>query len=477
MNTHAFPRMKKQHAAAAAPSAPRAPRAALAFALAALAAAHASTAFAAKPPPPPPSTQASITSDPAGAAVKIDGIQRGTTPLDIALTPGARLVELSLKDYENAVRTLDCAPGAAASADFKLAPVTAPVLISTEPAGVSVTRDGAFAGVTPLLLPEVPVGRYRIDLALAGYKPQQVELNVSTATPQQIKTTLINSSATLDISSEPAGATVSVNGIHRGAAPVLVDKIQEGKSIVEISAEGFAAYKEEITLAAGETFALHAKLAALPAKLTIVSTPAGAKVYIDNQLRGNTPLELPEIAAGTYRVRVELPSHEAMARTVELANKQESVEEFKLAQTVGTLRVVTSPADVSIFIGGKLFGKTTAGTNATDQISEPLDLLNVPDGENEILFQRQGYAQERQKATIVRGETLVLETVKLARMFVPDVEVLTARGSYKGLYINKDPEFYRIETSPGVIRAFPVKDITQIRLIRDTNIEDDIESK
>ena len=445
------------------------------LALAAFLAAAPAT-FAAKPPPPPPPVQTSVTSDPAGAAVKVNGIQRGITPLELSLPPARYLVELSLKDFENAVRTIDCAPGAAsATADFKLAPITAPVLISTEPSGVTITRDGAFAGVSPLLLPEVPIGRYRIDLALGGYKPQQVELNVSSATPQQIKTTLINSSATLNITSEPDGAAVSVNGIFRGEAPVTVDRIQEGKSLIEITSKGFTPYKEEITLSAGEAFAIHAKLIAIPAKLRIASEPAGAKVYIDNQLRGNTPLELPEIPSGTYRVRVEMPNHEPMARTVELANNQESVEEFKLTQTVGSLRVVTSPADVSIFIGGKLFGETVAGTNATDQISEPLDLQNVPVGESEVLFQRQGYAQVKQTVVVERGQTLVMETVKLARMFVPDVEISTARGVYKGVYINQDQDFYRIETSPGVIRAIPVKDITRRRLIRSENTADDIE--
>ncbi|MCL1910521.1 MAG: PEGA domain-containing protein, partial [Kiritimatiellaeota bacterium] len=390
---------------------------------------------------------------------------RGVTPLEIALPVGKRLVELSLKDHESAVRTVDCA-APSASADFKLAPVTAPVLIVTEPAGASVTLDGANRGVTPLLLPEVKIGRYRVELAIGGYKPQQIELSVSSPTPQQIKVALVNSAATLNITSTPSGASVSVNGIHRGAAPVTVDKIQEGKSIVEITSAGYAPYKEEVTLAAGEVFAIHAQLSALPARLRIVSEPAGAKVYIDNQLRGNTPLTIDEIAAGSYRVRVEATSYETMARTVDLQNNQMLTEEFKLAQTIGSIRLATSPADVSIYIGGKLFGKTAADADSTDQISETLEIDGVPAGENEILFERQGYKQETRTVTVERGQTLVIETVKLPRLFVPDVEVTTKHGTYKGVYVNRDQEFYRIETSPGVIRAFPVGDIIRIRPIR-----------
>ena len=422
--------------------------------------------FAAKPPPPPPQSLVSVTSDPAGAAVKIDGKpQRETTPFEIALPTGKHLIELSLKDHEGAVRTVDCA-APSASADFKLIPVTAPVLIATEPAGAVVTLDGANRGVTPLLLPEVPIGRYRIELALGGHKPQQVELSVERPTPQQIKHVLVNSAATLNITTTPSGASVSVNGIQRGAAPVTVDKIQEGKSVVEITHAGYAPYKEEMTLAAGEVFAVHARLAALPAKLRIVSEPAGAKVYIDNQLRGNTPLTIDEIAAGSYRVRLDMPSYETMARRVDLENDQSLTEEFKLTQTIGSIRLATSPADVSVFIGGKLFGVTAAAADSTDQISDTLEIDGVPAGENEIIFERQGHKTETRTVTVERGQTLAIETIKLVRLFIPNVEVTTERGTYKGVFINRDNDFYRIEASPGVTRAFPIGDITRVRVIR-----------
>ena len=435
----------------------------------------ATSAVAAKKPAPPPQVAVAITSEPAGAAVKIDGTQRGVTPLELQLPPGKRLVELSLKDHEGAVRTIDCALPSASS-DFKLVPTSAPVLIITEPAGASVTRDGAFAGITPLLLPEVAVGRYRINFELAGYKNQQVDLTVASSAPQQIKTALINSSATLDITSFPAGARISVNGIPRGAAPLTVDKIQEGESVVEIAYDGYSPYKERLTLAAGEVFAIHAQLVAIPAKLGVISVPPGAKVYFDNRLRGETPLEIDGIAAGSYRVRVELDNHETMARNVDLKNDEELIEEFKMAKTIGSLRVTTSPADVYVFIGGKEYGKTSATEENTDQISDPLDLTDVPAGENEIIFERKGYGQQKRTVMIERGETAVIEMVKLSRHFVPDIEVTTPRGVYKGVYVNRDAEFFRIETSPGVIRSFPLADVKRIRNIRaDENKAEDTE--
>ena len=430
-----------------------------------------STMLAAKPAPVL-LQQVTITSDPVAASVTLDGMQMGTTPFSTSLPQGRHLVMVSQKDYEPTYRTLEL-DSISVVEHFKLQPVTSTVLILSDPVGATVTRDGATAGVTPLLLPEVAVGRYRIDIALTGYKSQQVELNVSGSTPQRINVTLVSSSASLDVTSIPVGASVTINGVYRGVTPIRVDKIQEGQSFLEVVADGYAPYKEQLQLAAGETFAVHTPLLALPSKLSIVSIPDGARIYVDNQFKGETPLDIEKMGAGSYRVRVEKDGFELMARTVDVANNQTVTEEFRMTANVGGLRIVTSPADVSIFIAGKLVGTTVAGTNATDQISNPLEILGLPIGETEIVFQRQGYSEIRRKVTVNRDEVAVVETTKLPRLFVPDVEVKTKVGTYPGVYISKNADFYRVETSPGVIQSFPTKDITRIRLIRTDNVVDD----
>ncbi len=416
--------------------------------------------------------QAIITSDPAGATVNLDNVQMGTTPFSTSIPPGRHVIKVTHKDFEPAYRTLEVGKTPVVE-HFRLVPVTSTVLVLSDPPGATVTRDGANAGVTPLLLPEIPTGRYRIDIALTGYKPQQVELNVTGNTPQRITAKLVGSSATLDITSTPDGASVTVNGVYRGVTPLKVDKIQEGQSFLEVTAEGHAPYQTQLQLAAGEVFAVHVPLSALPSTLSILSIPEDARVYVNNEFKGNTPLGLDKLSAGSYRVRVEKDGFEVMARTLDIGKNKTVTEEFRMTANVGGMRVVTSPAGVSIFVAGKLVGTTTAGTNATDQISDPLEISNLSIGETEIVFQRQGYAEVRRKVTIVRDEMAVVETTKLPRLFVPDVEVKTEIGTYTGVYISKNSEFYRVETSPGVIRSFPTKDITRIRLIRAGNLVED----
>lgn len=431
-----------------------------------------STAFAQRKNEPV-KTSVTITTDPPGASVTINRIPIGTTPHACLLEPGKHLLKLELRDFESEFRTI--AVGSTPVVEnIPLTPITSTVLILSTPPGATISRDGANAGITPLLIPELPIGKYRIDITLSGYKSQQQELNISGSAPQRIKAELVSSSATLSVDSTPSEASVSVNGIFRGTTPIKIDKIQEGQSSLEVTAAGYAPYKEQVQLAAGEVFSVHVPLQALPSKLAIQSIPDGARVYIDNEFKGETPLGSQALPAGTYRIRVEKPGHETMARTITLGNEQELTEEFRMTANVGGVRIITSPADVSIFINGKEVGKTVAPADATDQISVPLDIPNMAIGLTEILFQRSGYAEEKRSVEIIRDETAVVETVKLSRLFVPNIEVKTEIGTYTGVYVSKDKEFYRVETSPGVTRSFPIKDISRIRLIRDGNIVEDL---
>lgn len=444
------------------------------FACAAAAAllAAATPAFAAKPAAPV-EREVVVASDPPGASIAIDGSPRGVAPLTLQLAPGAHLVETSLKGYENDFRTLVVGDAAGASETIRLKPATAAVLVQSEPAGAAVTRDGVNVGFTPLLLPEVPFGTYRMELALAGFKPQQIELVVAAASPQKIAARLVSSSASLEITSEPAGADVRINGVLRGQTPITVDKIEEGQSALEVAAEGYTPFSQQVALAAGEVFKIHAPLVAIPSTLSIATLPAGARVYVDNQFKGESPLKIADLAAGSYRVRVEKPGFEPMARTIELGRNTAVVEEFKLAANVGSLRVSTSPAGVSVLVNGREFGTTASLTNATDRISEPLEVSGVPVGEQEVVFTRNGYAEARRKIVVNRGETAVVDLVRLERLFIPDVEVQTRTAVYRGVYVSKSAEFYRMETNPGLTMSIPIPDIVAVRLIREENVVQD----
>jgi len=97
--------------------------------------------------------------------------------------------------------------------------------------------------------------------------------------------------------------------------------------------------------------------------LRVVSEPVGARVLVDGRARGRSPLELAELAFGSYEVRVEQPGYEPARRRVELSSDAASAElrlalKQRAAVTTGAADFVSTPAGAAVSVDGKPAGQT-----------------------------------------------------------------------------------------------------------------------
>ena len=440
-------------------------RAALAVLLAGLCAGPAAPAAAAKPAPPPPAPAVSVSSRPAGAMLSVDGAPRGVTPASIHLFPGRHVARLEL---EGAPATYVEFETGESPADFffELPEPTVTVLLDTEPQGAAATLDGAFVGTTPVLLPELAPGRHAFGLSLDGHRDATVERDLAAPTPERVFARLVPSTATLRVTSAPDGAAVSVNGAPRGIAPLDVAGIPEGEASVEVSLPGHATFRRSVRLASGDALDLHAALEPLPATLRVVTVPAGALVYVDDELLGVAPAALTNAAPGAHRVRVDLEGHDPLARTVSLEPGAFSTQEFRLRPNAGSISLSTSPALVTVSVDGRRAGATAAKPGASDSVSEEL-VVRVPAGTRAVELSRPGYRTVAQTVEVGRDRLVQLGTVELERLFIPDVAVTTRSGSViRGMYKERSGGFYRVETAPGLVHSVPLDEIESIAQIR-----------
>ena len=440
-------------------------RTALAVLLAGLCAGPAAPAAAAKPAPPPPAPAVSVSSRPAGAMLSVDGAPRGVTPASIHLFPGRHVARLEL---EGAPATYVEFETGESPADFffELPEPTVTVLLDTEPQGAAATLDGAFVGTTPVLLPELAPGRHAFGLSLDGHRDATVERDLAAPTPERVFARLVPSTATLRVTSAPDGAAVSVNGAPRGVAPLDVAGIPEGEASVEVSLPGHATFRRSVRLASGDALDLHAALEPLPATLRVVTVPAGALVYVDDELLGVAPAALTNAAPGAHRVRVDLEGHDPLARTVSLEPGAFSTQEFRLRPNAGSISLSTSPALVTVSVDGRRAGATAAKPGASDSVSEEL-VVRVPAGTRAVELSRPGYKTVAQTVEVGRDRLVQLGTVELERLFIPDVAVTTRSGSViRGMYKERSGGFYRVETAPGLVHSVPLDEIESIAQIR-----------
>ncbi|HRT28839.1 MAG TPA: PEGA domain-containing protein [Kiritimatiellia bacterium] len=406
-----------------------------------------------------PTTRLDVTSHPAGATVLIDHQERGVTPLTLTdLAPGPHLVQLTKDGCRDAFESVSLELGVVRTVGARLEPLTGILLVTSDPPACDVAVKGVSLGSTPLLITTLESGVHRLTVSSPGYQTKEIDVTLEGRTPIKQEVTLLSDSGTMALTSDPEGAEVLINGIARGRTPCRIDRIPGGTVTVKIQAEGFQPHTREISLAAGEVQNVDVRLTPLPGTLRVVSIPEGARVYIDDEYKGDTPFDLKNAEPKTYRVRVERAGHEPLARDVTLAKAASITEEFRLSKITGRLEIITAPSRATVLISGKKVGITsTHGTDST-AVSDPFAVEEVLEGEHEVEIFRKGYTSQKRRITVKRGETQTLQ-FKLERQFIPNYEVVTGRAHYKGVLEFMNEEGIHLEIMPGISQTIPMKDV------------------
>lgn len=406
-----------------------------------------------------PKGQLRVSTVPAGATVTCDGILRDQSPVELeGLAAGDHLVQVDLAGYASARRTVPIAAGQKAAVEIEMEALKGLVLIHAVPDGADVQIEGAHRGKAPLLLTDLPLGRYRVRGSAPGYQVREVELLVDSRTPNRITLELPSDSSTLTIASTPPGASVTVDGLSRGVTPCALERLQSGDVKIVLNLENYSLYQDTVKLKAGETHAVDVTLQPIPATLSLISVPAGAKIFLNNELRGMTPLKLDPVPPGACTIRAELEGYETQNRTLELRHKEVRVEEFTLPRQVGFCEVMTDQGGVSVHVDGVEMGVFPD----VDKLTDPLR-LELPVGERRLELRKKGYLTLEKKVLIARGEVAkVREAMK--RNFVPDTAVRLRSGELvTGVAGRKFPDGdVEVETRPGIFRTLKASEIASV---------------
>ncbi|MHB8070944.1 MAG: PEGA domain-containing protein [Candidatus Cryosericum sp.] len=123
----------------------------------------------------------SITSDPTGAQVLMDGKDYGKTPLKLDPFPvGDYSLTLKLDGNKDVTDTLSVTEGATVTKQYKFDLAVGGLSVETDPAGASITVDGKPTGlVTPCTIGSLQEGVHEVYLELSGYLPWSSEITVA----------------------------------------------------------------------------------------------------------------------------------------------------------------------------------------------------------------------------------------------------------------------------------------------------------
>jgi formylglycine-generating enzyme required for sulfatase activity len=191
--------------------------------------------------------EVSMTSDPAGARLLVDGSEVGITPQSLQLMAGQHDLTLRLTGYDDWTTSVQ----AVANEPLDLGPLAlvksrALLALSSRPAGALVQMDGVFQGRTPLELALVPDQSHEITLTRSGYQPVRQSVQLEPGQREALELRLGVVLGTVRIAAEPADAGLWVDGVARGKATQRL-RLSTAPHRIEIRKPGYLPYQTTVT--------------------------------------------------------------------------------------------------------------------------------------------------------------------------------------------------------------------------------------
>jgi formylglycine-generating enzyme required for sulfatase activity len=223
-----------------------------------------------------------------GAAVLIGGEVRGATPLaDVALAAGEYRVIVRASNYVDYSATLRIeGRGHRQKLTATLVPSAAAVTVLSATPGAELVIDGATRGGLPFSA-ELSAGVHAVEIRAPGRKSWKQEITVVPAQPQTVgPINLAPADGRLQVSSEPSGASVALDGRYVGTTPVTVPVVPDRDHRVTLSLRGRDAVSRTVRVAAGQTRELSVSLPAVVGKVRLEVEPRDAVLSVEGRPYG-----------------------------------------------------------------------------------------------------------------------------------------------------------------------------------------------
>ncbi|MBV9503862.1 MAG: protein kinase [Acidobacteriia bacterium] len=375
--------------------------------------------FLALQPKPETTVRFQLTTEPAGAAVTVDGKAAGAAPFPIALPPGPHQVKFSLPGYKELHRLWTIGPGLSPPGVERLEALPLRLEMTSLAADAVLTLDGKPRNLPgpglPLEIPELPLNvSHTLQISAAGGTSQftfqaaparipDVEFQPATASSPVF---ILSAFGTNGRFYSLTKVKLSVDGgkIYRqaGADGLELSPLPEDGTLMVQEASGAPRTFEvaKLTSPAVQVF-LPGSAAAALGSIAIDSAEADFAVLIDGQRasyrRKGPPYVLYNIPAGTHQVQIQKPGYRAepAAFTAQVKPNQTTALKAALIALPTSLVVQGAIPETSLALGGRLLGATESGREFR---------MEIPPGTYELTLSKNGYKPKTLRRVVGLGD-------------------------------------------------------------------------
>jgi len=284
----------------------------------------------------------SVASIPSEAKIWLDGEDTGylTTHYFNNVLADTHCLKLEKEGYHDWEQDIIISANQTTTVNAQLAMISTSgtLVINSSPVEANIWLDETnTAYLTPHTFENIASGSHLIKLKKNGYYDWIDTLNVAIDETLTVNAELelIPPTGSLYISSWPNGALIWLNDESTGyTAPHNFSNILADTYSIKLALDGYYDWIKDTVVVANQTTTVQGVLEPMPGNIYVVSQPAGAQIWLDDEFTNKfTPDTLIVAEAGEYELRLLSAGHFPVDTTVNIGIGQSITWEINLDET------------------------------------------------------------------------------------------------------------------------------------------------
>ena len=227
------------------------------------------------------------------------------------------------------------------------------LLVTSDPVAAMVFVDNVERGITPYQAKQFAVGSHIVEIVKPLYTPYRESVVIEPNMVTTVEADLPPNFGTLEVSSEPEGAMVEVDGQQRGLTPYFDDRFQSGNFQLRLAKPMFHDHRTQVQVTTGQTTRVKTELQPAFGGLRITTSPSGAEVFLDGRLWGETPMVNDTVLSGRHRVQLRKELYREVERLIEVRDRETTTVKLEMDPHFGELDIRTSQPGATVYIEGE----------------------------------------------------------------------------------------------------------------------------
>ena len=206
---------------------------------------------------------------------------------------------------------------------------------------------------------------------------------------------------TLAVHTAPSGASVYINGIYQGTAPVTVNGIRPGTYTIIAEMSGAESVTETVTITGSEYRTVTLDLGGT-GEISFTSDPSGAFVKLDGTIIGTTPHTATNIEPREHQIVITKNGYFNWRETIDMTSGGTRHVYAALSPITpdNAIHIRSVPAGAAIYLNGIYQGETMENGY--------FPITDLRTGQHTVLLRLSGYDNYEERVSLSEGQTMTI---------------------------------------------------------------------